>query len=71
MMTNFEKTTIVSATSEVDDTTVMQMRASIAEDGTFSVNKSVKNSTLYVENEAECKADFEEFQTKVTAIIKA
>lgn len=65
MMTDFAKVTTMTANSTVGDTVAVAMRATLNEDGTWMLNKTIRNTEVYLANKTECDADYAEFETKV------
>lgn len=66
MLKNVNTVTNIAASSIVNDVLVMTMRATI--DGsteTWNISKSIRNSELYIANQAECDADYAEFEARV------
>ena len=48
--------------------TVMTFSGNINADGTYNVNKNVKNKDLYDKNKSECDSDYEEFDAYVASL---
>lgn len=67
MMTDFAKVTTMTANSTVGDTVAVAMRATLNEDGTWMLNKTIRNTEVYLANKTECDADYAEFEEKVLA----
>lgn len=65
MMTDFAKVTTMTANSTIDNTVAVGMRATLNEDGTWALNKTIRNTTVYMTNKTECDNDYEKFETKV------
>lgn len=65
MIKSIEKTTSMVAMSTIGDVSVVQLRATIAEDGTANITKNIKNVEAYTKNKEECDADYAEFEAKV------
>lgn len=65
MMTDFAKVTTMTANSTVDNTVAVGMRATLNEDGTWALNKTIRNTEVYLANKTECDNDYGEFETKV------
>ena len=69
MLNKFMKTVSINAVSTVDDTVVLNMRANIAEDGSISFGKNVRNAELYVANMETCDSDYAQFEKKVLELV--
>lgn len=69
MMSDFTKVTNINANSLIDGEKVVSMRATIAEDGTVSFGKTVRNTELYLANLEQCDADYSAFEAKVRELI--
>lgn len=67
MMKDFAKVTTMTANSTVDDAVAVAMRATLNEDGTWMLNKTIRNTEVYLANKTECDADYAEFEVKVLA----
>lgn len=65
MIKGIEKTTNMVAMSTIGDVSVVQLRATIAEDGTANIVKNIKNVDVYTANKEECDDDYAEFEAKV------
>lgn len=65
MMKDFSKVTTMTANSTIDNAVAVAMRATLNEDGTWTLNKTIRNADLYLANKTECDNDYEEFETKV------
>ena len=70
MIKNIETTTNMVTMSSIGDVSVVQLRATIAEDGTANIVKNIKNVDVYTANKEECDADYAEFESKVLAFAK-
>ena len=68
MIKSIDKTVNMVAMSSIGDVSVVQLRATIAEDGTVNITKNIKNVEMYKANTEECEADYVEFET---AVLKA
>ncbi|MBQ8279690.1 MAG: hypothetical protein IJZ23_07610 [Roseburia sp.] len=69
MVKNFVRATTVTATSVVDETVVIRMRATINEDGTIGYGKNVLDTERYLANLEQCDADYAEFESKVRELV--
>ena len=68
-MLKTNKTTTLTGSSEVGGQQIVYMTASIgANGGNATVNKTVTNQELYVDNKTECRKDIADFETAVYAI---
>lgn len=67
MMADFAKVTTMTANSTVNNTVAVGMRATLNEDGTWALNKTIRNTEVYLANKTECDADYAEFEAKVLA----
>lgn len=70
MLNNFTKTMNFSANSTIEGEDgavyiVLYMNASIGRDGDININQSIKNHSLYVQNQTQVEKDFEEFRNEV------
>lgn len=70
MLNNFFKTTNVMANSVVNDGLAVTMRATVSNNGKWSINKNIRNSELYLTNQKECDADYVEFEAMVLELAK-
>ena len=71
MIKSIEKTTNMVAMSTIGDVSVVQLRATIAEDGTANITKNIKNVETYTANKEECDTDYAEFEAKVLEAAQA
>lgn len=71
MIKNIDKTVNMVAMSSIGDVSVVQLRATIAEDGTVNITKNIKNVEVYKANTDECDDDYLEFETAVLAAAQA
>lgn len=65
MIKSIEKTVNMVAMSTIGDVSVVQLRATISEDGTANITKNIKNMDVYTENKEECDSDYAEFEAEV------
>ena len=65
MMKDFSKLTTITANSYVEDVIAVAMRATLNEDGTWNINKNVRDAKLYLANKETCDADYAEFEAEV------
>lgn len=65
MIKSIEVTTSMVAMSTIGDVSVVQLRATIAEDGTANIVKNIKNVEVYAANKEECDSDYDAFEAKV------
>lgn len=70
MLNNMQKTTSLNATQAIGNEVALRLNASISVNGSFSINETIINKSLYFENEEEIRADREEFRAAVEAISK-
>lgn len=76
-MLDVRKSTTLSGTISVEEVTaegtnmipVVYMSASIGEDSSPSVTKSIQNKEAYLENKAQVKQDIAEFEDMVDSMI--
>lgn len=71
MIKSIEKTVNMVAMSTIGDVSVVQLRATIAEDGTANITKNIKNVETYTANKTECDADYDAFEAAVLEEAKA
>jgi len=71
MMSNFTKVTNINANSLIDNVVVITMWASINEDKTVNLGKSVRDTELYFANQEACDADYAEFEAEVLKLAQA
>lgn len=65
MMKDYSKVTTITANSYVEETIAVAMRATLNEDGTWSISKTVRNAEVYLANKETCDADYAEFEAEV------
>ncbi|MBQ8632540.1 MAG: hypothetical protein IJ420_02925 [Lachnospiraceae bacterium] len=70
MISSYSKTTSITATSSIDGTPVVSMRATVGEDNTWNIAKTVRNPEVYLANQDACDADYAEFEAKVLEAAK-
>ena len=68
MMKDYSKVTTITANSYVEGTIAVAMRATLNEDGTWSISKTVRNAEVYLANKETCDADYAEFETEVLKV---
>lgn len=71
MMKNFSKVTNIAANSTIENVIAVSMRATVSEDGTWNIVKTIRNSEVYLANQEQCEADYEEFESEVLKVAKA
>lgn len=71
MVNNFSKVTNITANSVIDGLIAVSMRATVAEDGTWNIVKTVRNSEVYLGNQKQCDSDYAEFEAEVLKIAQA
>lgn len=71
MLEQLARVTTVNAVSVIGDDKVVNMRANIAEDGSISFGKTVRNAELYVSNREQCDSDYADFETEVLKLAQA
>lgn len=71
MIKSIEKTVNMVAMSVIGETSVVQFRATLTEDGGTNIVKNIKNLSLYESNKEECDRDYDEFETKVLEVANA
>lgn len=71
MMKDFVRVTTMTANSVVDDVVAVGMRATLNEDGTWNIAKTIRNSEVYLANKEVCDADYTEFEAEVLKIAQA
>lgn len=71
MIKSIEKATNMVAMSTIGEVSVVQLRATITEDGTANITKNIKNVEVYTQNKEECDADYAEFEAKVLEAAQA
>lgn len=71
MMKNFSKVTNITANSTIDNVIAVSMRATVSEDGTWNIVKTIRNSEVYLANQEQCESDYEEFESEVLKVAKA
>ena len=71
MVNNFSKVTNITANSVIDGVIAVSMRATVAENDTWNIVKTVRNSELYLSNQETCEADYAEFEAEVLKIAQA
>ena len=71
MMNNFSKTTNITANSVIDGVIAVSMRATVSENGTWNIVKTVRNSESYLANQEQCEKDYEGFETEVLKVAQA
>ena len=71
MIKSFSKTTNITANSTIDNVIAVSMRATVSEDGTWNIVKTVRNSEVYLANQEQCEADYEEFEAEVLKVAQA
>lgn len=69
MMSDLTKVTTLTAMCMIDGEKTVSMRATIAEDGTVTFGKTIRNTEVYLANLEQCDADFAEFEAKVREAI--
>lgn len=69
MISNFTKVTNINANSVIDNVVVVTMWASINEDKTINLGKSVRDTELYLANLEECDVDYAAFEASVRELI--
>lgn len=58
----------VTKMEDGSEKTVMTLSGNINTDGTYNVNKNIKNKDLYDKNKTECDADYTEFDSYVASL---
>lgn len=77
-MLNYTKSTTFTGKVEVETVTEMgtqrkpvaYLSASVPEDGTPSVSKSIQNKELYLKNKTEADKDMQEFEELAWALVR-
>lgn len=74
-MLEARKSITLTGTSNIEQTSggnipVVYMSASVAEDGTPNVSKSIQDKETYLANKEQCKADMDEFEEMAWALVK-
>lgn len=68
MISNFTKVININANSLIDNVVVVTMWASVNEDKTVNLGKSVRDTEAYFANQEICDADYAEFEAEVLKI---
>ena len=71
MMKDLTQVTTMTANSYVGDVIAVGMRATLNEEGTWSISKAIRNSELYLANKETCDADYAEFEEAVLKLAQA
>lgn len=74
-MLETRKNITLTGTSSIEQTSggnipVVYMSASVAEDGTPNVSKSIQDKATYLANKEQCKADMDKFEEEAWALIQ-
>lgn len=68
MIKNFCKITNITANSVIDGVVTVSMRATVSENGTWNIAKTIRNPEAYLTNQEQCKKDYEEFEAELLKI---
>lgn len=71
MMKDLSKVTTMTANSVIENVVTVGMRATLNEDGTWNIAKTIRNSEVYVANKEACDADYVEFEAEVLRMAQA
>lgn len=69
-MLSITKTTNLSGTSVIDGQTAMTMYAAVPETGSLTISQTITNKELYLANQTQCDADYENFKAEVNKLLK-
>lgn len=69
MMKDLSKVTTVTANSYVENGIAIIMRATLNEDGTINISKTIRNTELYLANLEQCDSDYAEFEAEVRKLV--
>ena len=69
-MLSITKTTNLSGTSVINGQSAMTMYAAIPETGSLTISQTITNKELYLANQTQCDADYENFKAEVNKLLK-
>ena len=69
-MLSITKTTNLSGTSVINGLSAMTMYAAVPETGSLTISQTITNKELYLSNQTEGNADYENFKAEVNKLIK-
>lgn len=70
MMKDLVTVTTITANSYIEDVIAAAMRATLNDDGTWNITKTVRNAEVYLANKETCDADYAEFEAEVLKAAK-
>lgn len=70
-MLSTTRTTNLSGNSIIDGQTAMTMYASVPDVGSPTINQTITNKELYLANQTQCDADYENFKLEVNKLLKS
>jgi hypothetical protein len=69
-MLSITRTTNLNGNSTIDGQTAMTMYAAIPETGSLTISQTITNKELYLANQTQCDADYENFKAEVNKLLK-
>ena len=69
-MLSITKTTNLSGTSVINGQSAMTMYAAVPETGSLTISQTITNKELYLANQTQCDADYENFKAEVNKLLK-
>lgn len=70
-MLSITKTTNLSGTSMINGQSAMTMYAAVPETGSLTISQTITNKELYLANQTQCDADYENFKAEVNKLLKS
>lgn len=71
MLKDFTQLTTMTANSYVNGEIALAMRATLSEEDSWNISKTIRNSSLYLANKETCEQDYEEFEARVLTVAQA
>ena len=69
-MLSITRTTNLSGTSVINGQSVMTMYVAVPETGSLTISQTITNKELYLANQTQCDADYENFKAEVNKLLK-